>query len=226
MKRVFYRFFIVLILTFISCSSIIDPENSGSVQLVLISGRIGKILSSINTGNSLRRVSCRIERRGSVYFNKDLELQGDYFKGRINNLDVGIGYEIFLLGYGSSSRCDVCSYRDGINIKKGYVTSVTMEWIKFVSELVSPVNGEIADSSVICFSWRKVSCASDYYLQVDDDSLFVSPSVSVQLSDTSYAWKINSYKKTYYWRVVCQSGKSNGEWSETGNFRYVPSSGV
>ena len=218
--------FVVLILTFISCSSVIGPENSGSVKLVLKSGRIDKILPSINSNNLLRRVSCRIERHGSVYFKGDLEQQGDYFKGRIDNLDVGGGYKIFLLGYGSSSSCDVCSYRDGVNIKKEYVTSVTMEWRKFISELISPVNGEIADSSVIYFSWRKVPCASDYYLQVDDDSLFASPNVSVQLSDTSYAWKINSYKKTYYWRVICQSGKSNGEWSEIGNFRYVPNSGV
>jgi len=219
-KIIFVSIYVIILLSQ-GCVSLLGPEDTGAIRIVFTSGRVCKMSYSTDNDSLLRKVRCLVKHKGIVRFSADLERDGDYFRANIANLEVGKDYSVWLYGSGSGSNFIVSGYASGIEIKKNSITVVSISWGKFIADLITPEYGAVSDTSLINFSWTKVPCATEYYLQVDNDSLFVTPSLSTQIDDTTFAWKATN-KNTYYWRVVCLSDQGTGEWSETGKFKFDP----
>lgn len=66
--------------------------------------------------------------------------------------------------------------------------------------LVAPTNGSTTNNNAPLFDWNTASDATEYHFQLDDNSDFSSPSVSISVIDTYYSPGTYS-DKTYYWRV-------------------------
>lgn len=65
---------------------------------------------------------------------------------------------------------------------------------------LSPRNTSVSDT-IPLLVWSSVGDGSSSYLvQIDDDSLFTLPEISIQTNDTSYS--PNLIENTYFWRVI------------------------
>lgn len=95
-------------------------------------------------------------------------------------------------------------------IPSGYDRDVSKDWKGLEQSLVVPLtphnaiqlfplDGSLHDT-VSALEWKKIDGASSYLLEVDDDSLFGSPSIDTTVSDTSYA--ISLPDNLYFWRVI------------------------
>ncbi|MEO0114750.1 MAG: T9SS type A sorting domain-containing protein [candidate division WOR-3 bacterium] len=78
--------------------------------------------------------------------------------------------------------------------------------------LLSPPNGFVTDDTLPLFDWTDVATATQYHIQVDDDSLFLSPAID-NIVDTSQFQTITPLPRefTYYWRV--RAGDQYNRWS-------------
>jgi hypothetical protein len=69
-------------------------------------------------------------------------------------------------------------------------------------------------------TWNRVTWATAYQVQVDNQSDFISPEFETTLSaDRQEAQTAPLWNGVYYWRVRPQNGTTWGIWSATGSFR-------
>jgi hypothetical protein len=86
--------------------------------------------------------------------------------------------------------------------------------------LVSPPNGLVTDDTLPEFEWNDVASATQYRIQVDDDSMFFSPAIDT-IVDTSEFQTVVPLPTdfTYYWRVTAGDSFNRwSAWSEVWNF--------
>ncbi len=102
-------------------------------------------------------------------------------------------------------------YSNVMRIPSGYDTDASTDWYQSVRSQVIPLwpdnpiqlipsDGSAFDT-LPDFAWRSHNDASEYLLEVDDDSLFGSPSISVVTNDTTYS-SASIVEGNYFWRVV------------------------
>jgi len=179
---------------------------------------IQKNVVAEDSGTVLRRVRCVIKQGGRTILDKDLEKKGNVFAAEVREVREGSGYSVWMYGYSTSAYCFVSSFQGGISVEKGKITDVCLTWHPFEPELCRPALDAVVDSSSVTFAWRTVPCAQSYYLEVDNNDNFTSPSLSRSVADTSYTWNTENYKGTFYWRVTCRYDRGFGDKSNTGSF--------
>jgi hypothetical protein len=96
-------------------------------------------------------------------------------------------------------------------IPSGYDTDASSDWYELTQTLVVPFWSDnpiqltpgdgMAFDTLPDFSWRSLTDASEYLLEVDDDSLFGSPLISVLTIDTAYS-SSSVTDGDYFWRVT------------------------
>ena len=218
-KYVIKIFVIFLPVIFFACSFFAEHDNYGSICIEFDSGKnIQKRVMQSDSVVDLRMAECYILREGHVLYHKNLEKHDNMFVSKIEDLEVGNGYSVWLYGFGSSSKCYVSSFKSGVSISQGRVTNILMSWTRFLTELIYPEKEQKIDTNFVRFAWRKVPCATEYFFEVDNDSMFVSPVISKNLSDTTYTWNFNNVKGGFFWRVICQYNGGEGFWTERGYF--------
>ncbi|MCB0838026.1 MAG: PKD domain-containing protein, partial [Bacteroidetes bacterium] len=95
-------------------------------------------------------------------------------------------------------------------IPSGLDNNIPQDWQEFEQPFVKaydyhnplqvyPSDGLLIDT-VSTFQWRAVNGASDYLIEIDDDSTFSSPIVSETVSGTSYNYAPGN--GTWYWRIT------------------------
>lgn len=81
----------------------------------------------------------------------------------------------------------------------------------------SPTNGATGVAINGTMTWGSVAEASEYDIQIDDDSGFGSPLVDTSTGSLSYAFSLSN-DETYYWRVRGTNVVGDGPWSTTYSF--------
>jgi len=86
--------------------------------------------------------------------------------------------------------------------------------------LLLPPNGNISLDTLPLFDWNDVASATQYRIQVDDDSLFLSPAIDTIDSISQFQTIVPLlFDFTYYWRVAAGDSFSRwSAWSEVWNF--------
>lgn len=84
--------------------------------------------------------------------------------------------------------------------------------------LVSPANGATGVAKPVTTDWGDVSGATNYQVQIDDNSDFSSPVVDQQSATSSYSTSAPVDGITYYWRVRAQNACGWGSWSGSRTF--------
>jgi hypothetical protein len=78
--------------------------------------------------------------------------------------------------------------------------------------LISPPNGLVTDDTLPEFDWNDVASATQYRIQVDDDSTFFSPAIDTIVNTSEFQTIVPlPMDFTYYWRVA--AGDSFNRWS-------------
>jgi hypothetical protein len=87
-----------------------------------------------------------------------------------------------------------------------------------VPTLSSPANGYSMTASSLTLQWNSAACATTYDIQVDNNSDFSSPFISVTgIAVTSYLAS-GFTLGTYYWRVRGVNSINTSSWSSSRNF--------
>ncbi len=98
-------------------------------------------------------------------------------------------------------------------------------WFYFVltstsPELISPENDLFISNSSPTFVWSNVNGASQYWLQIDEDSNFSSPVVDDStLTDSLHSLTIGLTDSTYYWRICAGNRFEWSGWSLIWSFK-------
>jgi len=82
--------------------------------------------------------------------------------------------------------------------------------------LVEPKSGFVTINSTVIFIWNKAEAATNYDIQIDDDSLFSSPIQQTGLLINSYTANLPQFQK-YYWRVRYNNAGNPSPWSDVWN---------
>ncbi len=79
--------------------------------------------------------------------------------------------------------------------------------------LISPPNGLVTDDTLPEFDWNDVGSATQYRIQVDDDSMFFSPTIDTIVNISEFQTIVPlPFDFTYFWRVA--AGDSFNRWSD------------
>lgn len=84
--------------------------------------------------------------------------------------------------------------------------------------LLDPSNGENAQSKSITLTWKEVSVAEEYEVQVANDYNFIDITLVEMVQDTSFTIAELEHDQTYYWRVRAIANENNGLWSDIWEF--------
>jgi len=85
--------------------------------------------------------------------------------------------------------------------------------------LVSPTNGEVLSETTPLLDWNSVAGATQYQVQVDNNSNFFSPEIDVTTVFTDHTPASPLGDDTYYWRVRAKDMLGNwGGWSDAWEF--------
>jgi hypothetical protein len=85
--------------------------------------------------------------------------------------------------------------------------------------LSSPADGTITNDNTPTFDWSDVVDAVEYRLQVDNDSNFSSPEISVLTGASTYTPTTALAEENYSWRVQARDSANNwGPWSSVWTF--------
>ncbi len=84
--------------------------------------------------------------------------------------------------------------------------------------LATPADGASGLAQPVALDWADVSGATNYQVQVDDQSAFTSPLVDAQGATSNASVSSLTASTTYYWRVRAQSACGWGNWSVTRSF--------
>ncbi len=87
-----------------------------------------------------------------------------------------------------------------------------------IPTLATPADGESNITLPINFDWSDISGATGYHIQVDDQSNFADPEISVSTSSSQYSSSALSEEITYYWRVRANNDCGSGAWSAVRSF--------
>jgi hypothetical protein len=94
---------------------------------------------------------------------------------------------------------------------------------------VAPASGALLESASPELRWASVAAADSFRLQVDADSTFASPDVSLNTASTQYTVTAGLPDGLYFWRVQVYSGGAlvpeHAVWSFAKLWAYVPKSG-
>jgi hypothetical protein len=83
--------------------------------------------------------------------------------------------------------------------------------------LLLPLNGTTLDSASVTLSWTPVNGAANYWVEIDNDSLFTSPLIDSTLTGNTYLYS-NFSEGNYFWRVRGGNSAGWGEFSSTWSF--------
>lgn len=78
-----------------------------------------------------------------------------------------------------------------------------------------PTDGSSTCDTTPTFTWSRIIGAESYQLQVDNNSDFTSPEVSITASGTSYTSGSALVPDTYYWRVSALTDCGSTPWSSS-----------
>jgi uncharacterized repeat protein (TIGR01451 family)/CSLREA domain-containing protein len=89
--------------------------------------------------------------------------------------------------------------------------------------LLTPANGVFVSTVRPSFTWKAVTGAKQYRIQVDDDPQFGSPAINQRVATTSYATPISATplpQGLYYWQVLAidPAGNEGTNWSDPRQF--------
>jgi len=85
--------------------------------------------------------------------------------------------------------------------------------------LLSPEDDSFLSDSIFAFIWSAVDGASRYWLQIDDDSSFLSPIINDStLTDSIYTPVTGLPNMSYYWRVRAGNRFEWSNWSSVWHF--------
>ncbi len=79
--------------------------------------------------------------------------------------------------------------------------------------------GNIATKAV--YSWESVQGASEYQIEIAEDSLFTIMHHTKKFSGTSYTCTDLKYNTKYYWRVKAYKQANEGDWSAVRKFKTI-----
>ncbi len=84
--------------------------------------------------------------------------------------------------------------------------------------LVSPANAATGVAAPVALDWADVATATNYQVQVDNNSDFSSVTLDQQVAVSTYAASGLAEGTVYYWRVRAQNACGWGSWSATRSF--------
>jgi hypothetical protein len=85
--------------------------------------------------------------------------------------------------------------------------------------LISPRNDTTFDTSIVAFRWHHVAEATSYIVEIDNDSLFGSPSIiDSSLVDTAYTNITVLTNARYFWRITARNGAGYSARSQSASF--------
>jgi hypothetical protein len=88
--------------------------------------------------------------------------------------------------------------------------------------LISPSNGSSTTDTTPAFDWNNSTGATEYQLQVDNNSSFSSPAIDVTPTSSAYTPSSALSPTLYYWRVRAKDAVSNwGSWSSARSFTII-----
>lgn len=76
--------------------------------------------------------------------------------------------------------------------------------------LLDPSNGENTQSTSVTLTWKEVSIADEYEVQVATDYNFTDLKLVKMVQDTSFTIADLEHDQTYYWRVRASADENNG----------------
>ncbi|MGB5105839.1 MAG: hypothetical protein WBP29_15255 [Candidatus Zixiibacteriota bacterium] len=79
--------------------------------------------------------------------------------------------------------------------------------------LASPANGASGLSQPIYLDWNDVATATNYQVQIDNNSDFTSTAIDQQTANSAYSASGLTAASTFYWRARAQNGCGWGSWS-------------
>ena len=85
------------------------------------------------------------------------------------------------------------------------------------SQMIQPINGDNLNYIHVLFEWEQINNADSYNFQLNDNSNFNNPEISLNTNSVAYIEKdFIEWDSSYFWRVqpVFNNG-SVGEWSCT-----------
>ncbi len=91
-----------------------------------------------------------------------------------------------------------------------------------IPSLLGPEDGAECRSVSGTLSWRAVSGATGYYLQVDNNPDFSSPEIDISVGSTSHLATGLAYNETYYWKVYSLNPAGQSDYSTVRSFTTVP----
>lgn len=88
--------------------------------------------------------------------------------------------------------------------------------------LVTPLVGAVDVNLTPSLTWNSIAGATQYWLQVSPDSLFLTLIVNDSgITTTGYQLSQLEYQKQYHWKVSGKNGSGTGTWSSTWTFRTI-----
>jgi len=176
---------------------------TGSLVLVFEQEEPGQNLAK-PTG-SLLWAQYRLKRGNELVCWEHLQKTGDVFHTLIADLVPGDDYSIVL--YGRMREFDIAASasQSGIEIKKGEETRVQLSWSPFTPVQIIPVEEDTITTETLTFQWGPVAESDLYQLDVAEDTLFTTLSISRPLHEQSCTvFKALFKGNVYYWRVRCR----------------------
>ncbi len=180
-------------------------------------------------GEQLRTVQVRLNKGDESIYWGFMDKQDDYFYYSMPSLEAGRDYSVLLHGKGSENwEVICCAFENDIEIRTREETTVYLEWQPYISQLITPVDGDSVDSDSLTFVWSSVRGTEYYYWALDVDRTFWPVEKTHVVEGTSYTIAMTDLTPgAYYWKVRCYTrwrssgGLANtdeGPWSEISGF--------
>ena len=214
-----FALFIVLLLVLLHCD-LFEPERQGAGLIIHVHSSASDSNPALSkSAAALDSVRCRLTHDSSSVYDRMLYPQNEYLECRIQDLDPGGGYAVYLSGYDEGAVA-VSGSKTGITLQKGENTEVTITWSAMQVTLLSPANEQVLTSNTPMFDWSDVSAVVSYELQAAGSGSFTGLQINQSELDSShYAVTEGLDDGTWYWRVRARDEQGNpGVWSGVWSF--------
>jgi hypothetical protein len=154
----------------------------------------------------LSNAHCIIEQNDVVVYMNPLKKEDDCFYARIECLEPGENYTVYLFGkYDLSYYILTSARQSGVRIIEGKDTGVHLSWSPFVAITNAPAFGDTVTGRRINLDWNPVIGANEYHLMVDDDNRFYSPIIDTKQNYSQASISSGSFQEggIYFWKVQC-----------------------
>jgi hypothetical protein len=225
-KILFYFLYLFMIFLISGCSGggddgfSSDPYETGSASFNIAwhdAPVVGTAENAIVTptidceGAGVSTIICEVYDGSNTYLTSQ-DFACSAGQGTINDVPVGTGRELVILGEDSKGNILYHGTITGITVTAGQINDAgTIDTHPFyVSDLLSPTDGEVVTIDKFSLNWTFVETAYKYRIQVSKDFDFETIVVNATTADTSYSpLGLLEESTIYYWKVYAFDTHAN-----------------